>query len=259
MTHLRTVSSRRTGDTGPSVFHATLIRAASAARVKDGDVTSSTPIRRLRSRRDAPPTTRADAGLTRTISPPTGSTQFGRWLADAVAAGLPEPNAMVLATADADGRPSARPCCSRASTRGASRSSPTTPPARAPSWPRTRTPAWSSRGSRCTARWSWRARWRGCDRAETEAYFATPAARSPSSARGPARSPRSVPDRAELDVRWPRRPSASPTRADPGAAALGRVAGAPGDGGVLAGPDRPAARPAAIPRRRPAGHREARH
>jgi len=35
-------------------------------------------------------------------------TQFGRWLAEAVAAGLPEPNAMVLATADAAGRPSAR-------------------------------------------------------------------------------------------------------------------------------------------------------
>lgn len=35
-------------------------------------------------------------------------TQFSRWFADAVAAGLPEPNAMVLATADAAGRPSAR-------------------------------------------------------------------------------------------------------------------------------------------------------
>jgi pyridoxamine 5'-phosphate oxidase len=35
-------------------------------------------------------------------------TQFGRWLAEAVAAGVAEPNAMVLATADAAGRPSAR-------------------------------------------------------------------------------------------------------------------------------------------------------
>jgi pyridoxamine 5'-phosphate oxidase len=34
--------------------------------------------------------------------------QFGRWLADAVAAGVPEPNAMVLATAGASGRPTAR-------------------------------------------------------------------------------------------------------------------------------------------------------
>jgi len=36
------------------------------------------------------------------------TTQFGRWLAAAVQARLPEPNAMVLATADPAGRPSAR-------------------------------------------------------------------------------------------------------------------------------------------------------
>lgn len=34
--------------------------------------------------------------------------QFGRWFDEARAAGVAEPNAMVLATADADGRPSAR-------------------------------------------------------------------------------------------------------------------------------------------------------
>lgn len=34
--------------------------------------------------------------------------QFQRWLTDAVAARVPEPNAMTLATADADGAPSAR-------------------------------------------------------------------------------------------------------------------------------------------------------
>ena len=34
--------------------------------------------------------------------------QFGRWFDDAVAAGLHEPNAMVVATVDADGAPSAR-------------------------------------------------------------------------------------------------------------------------------------------------------
>lgn len=34
--------------------------------------------------------------------------QFDRWFADAIEAGLPEPNAMVLATADAAGRPSVR-------------------------------------------------------------------------------------------------------------------------------------------------------
>ncbi len=39
---------------------------------------------------------------------PDWPTQFSRWFAEAVAAGLPEPNAMVLATAGADGHPSAR-------------------------------------------------------------------------------------------------------------------------------------------------------
>jgi pyridoxamine 5'-phosphate oxidase len=34
--------------------------------------------------------------------------QFGAWFADAIGAGLPEPNAMTLATVDGSGRPSAR-------------------------------------------------------------------------------------------------------------------------------------------------------
>jgi pyridoxamine 5'-phosphate oxidase len=34
--------------------------------------------------------------------------QFARWFAEATAAGLPEPNAMIVATADAGARPSAR-------------------------------------------------------------------------------------------------------------------------------------------------------
>ncbi|GAA2694282.1 pyridoxamine 5'-phosphate oxidase [Actinoplanes palleronii] len=34
--------------------------------------------------------------------------QFAIWFAEATAAGLPEPNAMIVSTADADGRPSAR-------------------------------------------------------------------------------------------------------------------------------------------------------
>lgn len=39
---------------------------------------------------------------------PSPFAQFRRWLHDSVTAGLPEPNAMVLATATADGVPSAR-------------------------------------------------------------------------------------------------------------------------------------------------------
>jgi pyridoxamine 5'-phosphate oxidase len=34
--------------------------------------------------------------------------QFAQWFTDAVGSGLPEPNAMVVSTADADGRPSSR-------------------------------------------------------------------------------------------------------------------------------------------------------
>jgi pyridoxamine 5'-phosphate oxidase len=65
-------------------------------------VTSSTPEDLARMRREY-------AGdLTEDDLAPTWHAQFGHWLADAIAAGLPEPNAMVLATADADGRPAAR-------------------------------------------------------------------------------------------------------------------------------------------------------
>jgi pyridoxamine 5'-phosphate oxidase len=48
------------------------------------------------------------AGLTARDLAPTWLEQLEGWLAAAATAGLPEPNAMVLATATADGRPSAR-------------------------------------------------------------------------------------------------------------------------------------------------------
>ena len=48
------------------------------------------------------------AGLDVADLAPTWAEQFARWLAEAVAAGLREPNALVLATADASGVPSAR-------------------------------------------------------------------------------------------------------------------------------------------------------
>ncbi|MEH1098118.1 pyridoxamine 5'-phosphate oxidase [Micromonospora sp. CPCC 205561] len=50
----------------------------------------------------------ADLGLSEADLAADWPTQFGRWFADAIAAGLPEPNAMVVGTADAQGRPSAR-------------------------------------------------------------------------------------------------------------------------------------------------------
>jgi len=46
------------------------------------------------------------AGLSEDDLAPTWAEQFGRWFADA--AGLVEPNAMVLSTSSVDGRPSAR-------------------------------------------------------------------------------------------------------------------------------------------------------
>jgi pyridoxamine 5'-phosphate oxidase len=48
------------------------------------------------------------AGLDASMLAADPFTQFGRWLAEAVAARLVEPNAMVLATASRGGRPSAR-------------------------------------------------------------------------------------------------------------------------------------------------------
>jgi pyridoxamine 5'-phosphate oxidase len=53
-------------------------------------------------------TDRATGGLREDRLAPTWAEQFDRWFADAVAAELPEPNAMVVATADADGAPDAR-------------------------------------------------------------------------------------------------------------------------------------------------------
>src|SRR3954452_17550967 len=49
-----------------------------------------------------------DAGFGEAGLAPTWVEQFDRWFADAVAAELPEPNAMVVATADADRTPDAR-------------------------------------------------------------------------------------------------------------------------------------------------------
>ncbi|WP_033339393.1 pyridoxamine 5'-phosphate oxidase [Catenuloplanes japonicus] len=49
-----------------------------------------------------------DHGLRRDDLAPDWTAQFARWFADARAFPLPEPNAMVFSTADAEGRPSSR-------------------------------------------------------------------------------------------------------------------------------------------------------
>ncbi|MFG1648672.1 pyridoxamine 5'-phosphate oxidase [Micromonospora sp. NPDC049275] len=70
---------------------------------RSGDVTGDTP---------APAAMRneyaADLGLTEADLAADWHTQFDSWFADAVAFGLPEPNAMVVGTADPAGRPSGR-------------------------------------------------------------------------------------------------------------------------------------------------------
>lgn len=66
-------------------------------------MTRDTPLDVARLRQDYP-----TAGLVETDLAGDWPSQFGAWLADAVAAGVPEPNAMTLATADPAGRPSAR-------------------------------------------------------------------------------------------------------------------------------------------------------
>ncbi|MDG4778792.1 pyridoxamine 5'-phosphate oxidase [Micromonospora sp. WMMD961] len=50
----------------------------------------------------------ADVGLTEADLAADWHSQFDRWFTDAVAFGLPEPNAMVVGTADPAGRPSGR-------------------------------------------------------------------------------------------------------------------------------------------------------
>src|SRR5688572_23071877 len=50
----------------------------------------------------------ARSGLVEDDLAPTWLEQLTGWMADAVNAGLPEPNAMIVSTADAAGRPSAR-------------------------------------------------------------------------------------------------------------------------------------------------------
>ncbi len=47
-----------------------------------------------------------DAGLDESDAAADPWTQWRRWFDDAVAAGIHEPNAMIVATVDADGRPS---------------------------------------------------------------------------------------------------------------------------------------------------------
>ena len=102
--------------------------------------------------RDAPTGFHDDVPLRREDLLDDPIEQFRRWLGDAEAAGIPLPNAMAVATADAEGRPSVRHVLLRGVDERGFTSSRTTTAARAASSPRTRTPASCSCGNSWIAR-----------------------------------------------------------------------------------------------------------
>jgi pyridoxamine 5'-phosphate oxidase len=145
-------------------------------------------------------------------------TQFGRWMADAVAARLAEPNAMVLGTADRAGRPSSRTVLLKGydeqglvfftnyeSRKGRELADNPWASATFPWYPLRRQVTAIGQVTRVS-------------RAETEEYWAT---RPRESALGAWASPQSrvVPDRASLDAAWlaagERFPEGSPVPAPP--------------------------------------------
>ncbi|MFG3419904.1 pyridoxamine 5'-phosphate oxidase [Micromonospora sp. NPDC049460] len=143
----------------------------------------------------------ADLGLSEADLAADWHTQFDRWFADAVAAGLPEPNAMVVGTADAAGRPSARTVLLKGydpegfvfftnygSRKGAEAAANPYASLVFPWFPMQRQVVVAGRVERV-------------DRAETEEYFAS---RPRGSQLGAWASPQSrvVPDRAALDVAY---------------------------------------------------------
>ena len=140
-------------------------------------------------------------------------------------------------TADAAGRPSARTVLLKGyDERGLRLLHQLRRRARAPSWPPTRTPAWSSRGSRCSGRWSSPGGSSGSTGPRPR-RTSPPGRAAPSSAPGPARSRRWC----RTGRRWTRRYRAAAERfADgepvPAPPHWGGLRVRPGDGRVLAGP-----------------------
>ena len=172
--------------------------------------------------------------------------QLARWLADATAAGVVEPNAMVLATAGDDGTPSSRTVlCKDVDERGvvfytnytsAKSHDLRVDPARRGDLPLVR---------RSTGRCTCAARSSGSPR-RRPTPTGRPARAARSWARGRRRSRPTCATATRSTPRW-RPPSAvRRRRRGAGAAALGRLADRPGQRRVLAGPGQPDARPAAV-------------
>ena len=144
-------------------------------------------------------------------------------------------------------------CCSRASPRRASSSTPTPAPARAPSWPATRGSRCSSRGTRSSARSASTAPPPSSRGPSVDAYFAV---RPRGSQLGAWASHQSsvVSGREELLAAYDEAERRYADGEVPTPDGVGRLPRAPRVGGVLAGPAGPDARPAGLPaRRRTAG------
>ena len=176
---------------------------------------------------------------------------FGRWFADVAAAGVVEPNAMVLATVGVDGAPAARTVLLKGYDGRGLRFFTNLGSAKA---------ADLAANPRAALVFPWHPMARqvrvtgsvvGLGRDEVEAYFAT---RPRESQLGAWASPQSqvvgVARRAGRGAGGGR--GAVPRRG-PGAAGLGRLPGGARGLGVLGRPDRAAARPAALPAYRRVG------
>ena len=185
------------------------------------------------------------AGLTESDLAADWHTQFRAWLSDAIAAGVPEPNAMTLATADPSGQPTARTVLLKSvDERGfvfvTNLRSPKATQALANPY--------------ASLVFCWLPLHRQVvvggavvelSRSEAEAFFR---ARPRGAQLSAWASPQSqvVSSREELEERFAQAAARFPGEV-PMPRALGRVAGRPGDGRVLARATQPAARPAALP------------
>ena len=185
------------------------------------------------------------AGCARRTSRPPGSSSSTAGSPTPSPPTLPEPNAVVVATADADGAPDARIVLMKGYDESGFSSAPATPRPRAHSSRSIRAPPSSSRGTRCSGRCGWPAGSSGSATGRPTS-LCDPRPRGAQLAAAASVQSTVVASGAELVERV-----AAARRADPGrqgapADGLGRVPGRAGAGGVLAGRRRPVARPVGV-------------
>ena len=190
-------------------------------------------------------------GSTSVTSTPTRSCRCERWM-DAVGGGRAQRavDAVILATAGADGRPSARTVLLRGfdATRAA-RCSRATRAARARTSPPTRTARCCSAGCRCCARCTCAARWRR-SRARRARRTSPTRPRGSQLAAWASHQSSVLADRAELEARFAEAERALRGRRRPVPAVLGRLPPGARRDRAVAGPRQPDARPAPLRARR---------